>query len=185
VSTGVGHRLARGLDKGDLRLGHLQIPNAYDINADAKSIFYLSCCFLERDTQRGRRWRRGWVKPATQVAFLRTGDPCYRLRVSRVALNQSQRLKDGVVNVCGDLGTFLAANPCATLGVPLAKQSQRKRTDDQCDAEDHNGHRGKQRTGLRDAYAANGEGNESDEHEANPECELPPPGLRWCHSSNT
>ena len=77
------------------------------------------------------------VQPATQLALLPTRDRCHPRRVARMPLDQRERLQDGVVDPCRDLGALLQPYP---LGL-LHRQLPQPRSDDEYERTRHRARR--------------------------------------------
>ncbi len=84
-------------------------------------------------------------QPLAQLTFLTTGQARHLLRIVGLLLNQRQRLKYGVVQMRGDLFTFVVANSGRTLGAesPPHPQPQRHRQQTDTDQRHHHGQQGR------------------------------------------
>ena len=106
-------------------------------------------------------------EPGAELALLPPRELRDALRVVRLALDERERLEDGVVHARGDLGSLLRADAARALGVALLRGAPEPRPDDE---EEPGGERGRreQRAALADVAAARQQDDRAEREEHDP-----------------
>ena len=92
------------------------VPTACDLDADAVHLLDLGRSLGERADQRVTGRNAVAVQPAAELALLPARERGDALRLGCVALDQGQRLQDGVVHPGGHLGAFFEPDALGAVG---------------------------------------------------------------------
>ena len=118
----VHQRLAGGGDQRARALVERPVAHGHDLDRHVVVGLDLGRRGLQRARERRRAGGARVVQPGAQLAFLAAGQGGDLARVVGALLHQRERLQDGVVQVRGDLGALLRADPRRALGGQAADE---------------------------------------------------------------
>ena len=111
----VHERLAGGGDQRGRTIVERAVADGHDLDRDVVVGLDLGRGGLERAGERRGAGGPGVVQPRPQLALLAAGERGDLARVVGALLDERERLQDGVVQVGGDLGALLRADPLRPL----------------------------------------------------------------------
>src|SRR4051812_37924444 len=125
VPRGVVQRLARGRDQRAVALVEVAVADGDDVDGHAEGLLGLGGRGAQRVAEALVRPRlAGARQPRAQLALLAAGERRHRARVVGALLDERERLEHRVVQVRGDLGALLRADPLSALGVEAPDEAQ-------------------------------------------------------------
>ena len=176
VLGGVGDRLASGLDDRTQRLVEVAVADRDHVDRDAVVVLDLGG---RASAARPPRLRLvgglAGVQPRPQVALLRAGQPGDGGRVVGALLDQGQGLQHRVVQVRGDVGPLLGADPLLALGAEVGGQPEHPRADHEGQPGDAEQPGDQRDPGLAERAAVDADDDQRDDHEHDARAD---PGVR-------
>src|SRR3569833_546126 len=127
VLRGVDHGLAGGLEHRAEAVVQRAVADADDLDGQAVVVLDLGGGLAHGGGEILLGVGLRLVQPGPQVGFLGAGQPLHLARGVRAALDQGERVQDGVVYVRRDLGAIQRAEPQAALGVQVTPEPQQPR----------------------------------------------------------
>ncbi len=168
VLGGVGHRLAGGVDDGSQALSQRAVADVDDVDGDPVGVLGRGGDPAQRAGDGALVGGLAGVQPGPEVTLLGPGEPGDGGAVVGVLLDQGQRLEHRVVQVRGQVGALLGADPLGPLGGQVGGQAVDPRPDHDAEA-DHGQQRGdRDVAGHLEGAAAQREDHEGGDDQADP-----------------